>query len=280
MLQKTPAPDAMSDLHAALAGIKRRYDATFLNKVLNHPAVYPMVKGNAEGPIDASAIAADPANILLCGEQGAIVFVCHQGGLYEAHTQVLPDGRGAWSLRFVRAALHWLFTHTSAVEVVTRCPHGNIPALALAKRVGGRFQFTNPNGWIIDGKQVPADIYSLTIVDWMRQAPGLEERGHWFHEVLEAEYRRLGALNASPHPDDDTHDRYVGMACEMILGGMPHKAAAFYNRWAVMAGYAPISIIKETHPVTVDIHDAVIVVPEDRDFWVMHSRKPKLRDVN
>ena len=33
-------------------------------------------------------------------------------------------------------AFHWMFTKTDAFELLTKCPHGNIPAKAGAKIVG------------------------------------------------------------------------------------------------------------------------------------------------
>ena len=135
----------------------------------------------------------------------------------------------------------------------------------LAEAIGAIFEFTNPRGWIMEGEFVPADIYRLTIQDWMRDAPGLPERGHWFHQKLSAEYARHGRTEPN-HPDDDVHDRYVGTAAEMLMGGQPDKAVIFYDRWAAMSGYAPISITSY-RPITVDIRDALIVVRPD-DFWV------------
>lgn len=271
----------ISDLHAMLAKIGREYHAARLNRIVNDPSVYPWVCGTAVGPLDLEPAIADQKNILLMGERGGVVFVLTQPGIYEAHTQVLPEGRGKWGVVMVRAALHWMFTRTDAIEIMTKCPEGNVGALWLAKRIGGKRLFTNRNGWIMDHKTVPAEIYGLTIQDWIAGAPGLVERGHWFHERLEAEYRRLGAVDPSPHPDDPEHDRYVGAAAEMMMGGQPHKAAVFYSRWANMAGYAPISIIKDTFPaMTVDIQDAIIIVRPDGDFWVSACRKPLQKELH
>ena len=45
----------------------------------------------------------------------------------------------------------------------------------------------------------------------------------------------------------------------MMIGGMPGKAAVFYNRWAVLAGYAPLQILS-LNPLEVDIQSARLVV--------------------
>lgn len=259
----------ISPLHGMLSRLELQPDARKINLIVNHPDIHPWVKGMAEGEIDATPVFERGGAICLLAEHGGILFDAIQPGLYEAHTQVLPEGRGAWAVRAASACLHWLFTRTDAIEVVTRCPHGNLAAKGLARAIHGRLQFTNPNGWVMDGKSVPADIYSLTAQDWMRTAPGLVERGQWFHEKLAAEFKRHGVEEQS-HPEDLTHDRYVGAACEMILGGQPGKAAVFYNRYARMGGYAPIEI-ESLEPLAFNIGNALVVVRGD-EFWVPQLR--------
>lgn len=246
--------------------IERQFTADRLNEIANDASVYPWVCGPLTGPLDLSPVVADRNNFALVGAHGAVLFVRHQGGLYEAHTVVLPSGRGAWAVMLARAVAQWMFCHTDAVELLTRVPKGNLAARALTRAVGSTFEFTNPRGWTLHGKVVPADIYAMRIQDWMRDAPGLPERGVWFHDELEKEYARVGKTEPR-HPDDATHDRYVGAAVAMISGGQPHKAVIFYNRWAVMAGYAPIAVVS-TNPITIDIHDALIVA-RPNNFWII-----------
>jgi hypothetical protein len=259
-------PEPLSPLHSMLTKIGRERHAVRLNRIVNDPAVYPWVCGEHTGPLDMTEAVADPNNVLLMGQHGGILFIQLQPGLYESHTQVLKEGRGEWALSMVRACLHWMFTRTDAFEIMTKCPKGNLGARALAKAIGGAYEFTNKNGWFMNGKVIPADIYSLNIQQWMRDAPGLEERGHWFHERLTREYGKLGRQEA-PHEDDATHDRYVGAACEMFLGNQAAKSCILYNRWARMAGYAPMELLS-MKPVAVDIVDAILVVPESGDFYV------------
>ena len=249
----------------SLLGVTRQFDAKRLNEIVNDPAVLPWVRGGVDGPLDLTFAVENPGNVLLVGEHGAMLLIQLQPGLFEAHTQVLPIGRGEWAVNFAKACVFWMFTRTTCFELMTKCPHGNLGARALAKCVGGKKLFTNPRGWSKDGKTIPADIFGITIQDWLLTANGLEERGHWFHERLASEYRKLGRKEA-PHPDDDTHDRYVGMACEMFLGGQAQKAVLLYGRWASMADYAPIELMS-LDPVAINIQDAVIVMRKN-DFYV------------
>jgi hypothetical protein len=251
--------------------IERVFSADSLNKIVNDPSVYPWVCGAHDGPLDLSGVVADQKNVALVGEHGGVVFHQHQPGYYEAHTQMLPAGRGRWALRAVNEALHWMFTRTDAVEIVTRVPRGNLAALALTRAIHGVYEFTVPSGWVIAGETVPADIFALRIQDWMRTATGIVPRGEWFHHRLQSEYASFG-VSEKPHADDPCHDRYVGAAVEMMLHGQSRKAVVFYNRWAVMSGYEPVEIITE-NPLTVDIRDAVLVV-RNNNFWVMKCRLP------
>ena len=255
----------LSPLHAMLSMLEMQMDAGRLNEILNHPDVHPWV-ANRDEPLDMSEAVGRPGVIVLLAKHGGVLFHMHQPGLWEAHTQILPKGRGEWGKVAVEACLHWMFCRTDAMEIVTRCPQGNIAAKALARAIGGTFQFTNSLGWIKDGKPIPADIYSLNVVDWMRRAPGLVERGQWFHRRLDDEFKTFHQA-PPPHAEDGVHDRYVGAACEMYLGDQPAKATVLYNRWAIMAGYLPITVASLV-PLTIDIGTALLVVRDD-DLKVM-----------
>jgi hypothetical protein len=249
--------------------IERITDAARLNAVVNDPSVYPWVRGTAEGPLDLGGIIADPRHVALMGAHGGCLFVHHQPGIFECHTQVLESGRGPWTLDMVRSALHWMFTRTDAVEIWTRCPKGNLGARALARAIGGQLEFMTPRGWVMDGAIIPASIFSLRIQDWMRDAAGLVDVGKWFHRCLDREFARAGRAD-DVHGDDEIHDRYVGAAVEMIRGGQPYKGAVFYNRFADMAGYERVKILG-TDPVVVDIRNAVLEVHGQNFFLVSSS---------
>jgi hypothetical protein len=267
--QASDAP-ALSPLHAMLAGVERDTHPHRINRIANDPSVYPWVKFHALGRIDVSPYMSKL--VVLGAEHGVIAFEVLSAGLYEAHSQVLPAGRGPWALLFAHACLHKMFTQSDALEIVTRVPKGNLAARTLARACGFRPQFVRPadmGGWVHQGDPIPAEVFSLTIFEWLTRAPGLVERGRWFHDKLESEFNRLGKTEAQ-HADDETHDRYVGAAVEMVLGGTLSKAAILYNRFAAMSGYAPVSIVSH-QPPTIDIQSAIVCF-RNNDFWVMSCR--------
>lgn len=249
--------------------IERLTSAERLNEIANDPSVYPWVCGLIDGPLDLTAVIANADNIALFGEHGGVLFEFQREGHYEAHTQVLPSGRGAWAVEMVNAALSWMFTRTDAVEIFTRVPNGNLAARALVRAIHGEYQLTNRTGWFKDRQSIPADWFSLSAERWINTSPSLIARGIWFHERLEEEYARLGKIEEI-HEEDETHNRIVGAAVEMIMGGQIQKAARYYNRWATMSGYEPINVLS-TKPVIIDIRDAILLASGD-EFKVIKCR--------
>lgn len=258
---KTP----LSTLHDILGKVRREKHAANLNRLLNDPSVYPWVHGATIGPIDMSGSLQDPDVILLMGQHGGILYHRRQTGIFEIHCQCYPEGRGAWMLSFARACLHWIFTRTECVEVMTRCPEGNLAARSLARAAGMQRHFTNPMGWTMKGKRVPADIYSIGIQQWMATAPGLAERGEWFCGALAEQCRRHG-VDAAPIADPAFH-RYIGAAFEMFAVGEFHKGCIFFNRYAALSDFTPIVIIS-AQPMTIAIGGSVAVFREGGEFYV------------
>ncbi len=255
----------LSDLHAMLATIERVGTAHWLNKVANSPEVLPHIKGWLIPPLDFTAIVADRENVCLTGEHGAVIFHQIQPGIVEGHSMCLWRGRGSWMLEFAEACEFYLFTRTPHVEIIGRAPHGNVAVAALMRRLGWHEQFTAAGGWVVDGDPVPTKVFSRTLQDWSAKADGLEQRGHWFHEKLEAEFKRHGKME-KPHPDDAVHDRFAGLAYEMVIGGQPLKAQAFYQRFCAVTNYVPFVVIN-LDPLTVDIQSAMLIIKPDGDFW-------------
>ncbi len=250
--------------------IRRHTTAHSLNVVVNDPSVYEHVRGVATGRLDLTPVVNNTDNVLLMGEYGGVLFLKHQPGVYEAHTQILPEGRGQWALDTVNECLDWLFTRTDAVDVVTRIPKGNHAARGLALAIHGKPEFRIEQGWVKDNQIVYADIYSLQIQTWMANTPNLEAEGILFHYKLEQEYERLGKEH-EPHPVDPVHDRYVGAAVMMARNGQARKGVVFYNRWAGISGYAPVQVVSDD-PVILDIQESLIQVTDDGGFFVLRVK--------
>jgi hypothetical protein len=253
------------------ASIQLQPDATHVNSILNHPEVHPWVARDST-TLDLSPIIGHPDVVALFADKGGQVYQRLLPSLWEAHSAFLPEGRGDYALSVTRATLAWMFTRTDACEIVTRVPHGNLAAKALARSISGQLEFTIPGGWVKDGSPIDADLFSLSVQGWMRSAPDLIDRGRWFHDRLEAELDRLG-IKEGKHDQSDVHDRYVGAAVEMFFGGQPLKGAVLYNRIAAVMGWQPVAVLS-LDPIVVDIGSARLVMRGD-DFIAL---PPQRRD--
>ena len=151
------------------------------------------------------------------------------------------------------------------MEIMTRVPKGNLGALALVRAIKGVYEFTNPRGWVMDGDPVPAEIYSMQVQNWIRDADGLRERGEWFHVKLQQELARFGKAEAT-YPPDSARDRQIGAACEMIMGGQPHKGVIFYNKFATLNDL-PLASLIGLNPISIDVGFGVLIMREN-DFWM------------
>ena len=240
--------------------IVRDHDAGRINAVLNHDSVKPWIMMPGRDVFDISDAVADPRNVVLMLDDGTggIVFEHHEPGVFEVHTQFLPQSRGRIALDATREALEWMFTRTDAMELLTKCPAHNRAAAALAKRIGGTLDFRREAVWPTEAGPVAVDFYALRYADWVKTAPGLEAYGKWFHDELEAEKARVGSAHEI-HDDDLAHDRFVGATVAMILGGQIAKAIVLYNRWAKFAGYAPAEVVSRS-PLVIDIQEAWLEV--------------------
>lgn len=239
--------------------LERHYEATRINEIINDPSILPWIKGKHES-LDLTAITANPNHVCLVGEHGCVVFYKHQIGVYEFHTSVLPAGRGAWMQEMSKQVFAWMFTKTDAYELMTKCPDGNLAAKAGARAVGCSALYKTKPLWPTAEGLVAVDVYSILLQHWAKQAD-FTEHGKWFHETLAKK------VPEEPHADDPLHDQYVGIAIEMIRGGQACKAVGFYNRWAVMAGYLPVTLLS-LEPLMVDIGTAKLII-KDNNFEVV-----------
>lgn len=241
--------------------LERHFTAERLNEIVNDPSIYPWICGLHTDPLDLTRVASNPDNVCLVGEHGCVLFIKHQVGIYEFHTSVLPAGRGKWMIRGSRFAFDWMFTKTDAFELLTKCPQGNLAASAGARAVGCSPLFGTRPLWLLNGNLVSIDIYSIIIQHWVVTAKNLEETGNLFHNALDKEYKDIGK-DLVVHEDDSVHDRYVGATVKMLSFGQLNKAVNFYNRWAVMSGYKPISIVSYD-PLIIDIQEAKLLIKDD-----------------
>ena len=247
--------------------VHRTFDAAYLNDVSNHHEVRPTLGGS--GDVDWSAIIDDPENIALVCEGGGWVFQMLMPGLYEAHSQFVPERRGKIVVDAAREAVRYMFAGTGCVEIVSKVPQNNNGAIGLARSMGFREKFRRDDAWETG---VAISYVGLGLDRWRMSDPECLVWGRKFHDVLKA-------AGGAEHADDEVHDRAVG-ACVMtclqdgpdgvwrVGEAIPRKGVGLYNQWALFVGYAPIHLLSED-PVVVDIQEAVIGLTPDGELRVI-----------
>jgi hypothetical protein len=246
--------------------VARTLDARFLNAVANDASVRPDLGG--EGPIDLSAVVADPVNVALRTELGGWVFVRHEPGTYELHTLFMPAGRGRACLAAWREAARYVFAATDAREIVTRVPVCNRGAAWAARHCGFAERFARKAAFrAADGRLHDVSYQALTLDRWAGGDDEALTAGDLFHARIEL--AKAAARSALPdHPPDEAHDRAAGAASLMIAAGNARKGVWFYNRWAALAGYPPVALLTE-HPLAIDVGSGVIVEVREGNMEVI-----------
>lgn len=243
---------------------RRTMDATFLNEVANRPDVRPFL-GGGDGDLDLTAICQNTDNVVLeAPGKGGWLLQPILPGVYELHTIFLPEARGREYFAIAKAAMTYLFTHTDAVEIVTKCPDDNGGARMAASLMGFRERFRREEAWT---PGVGISFQVLSMDDWVARSKECLLAGQAFHRALD---KARGDAGVEAHPDDAAHDRAAGAAYLMIQAANTGKGVAFYNRFAVFAGYATIAALSQN---VVDIRDAVVEVYEG-EMRVLTVRRP------
>lgn len=229
--------------------VERTLNADFINGVMNHKAVRPWLGG--EGDIDVTALVENPDNVCLVNEGGGFLCVQISPGVYEVHSQFLPQFRGESTVHFTKKCAEYMFIRTNCHTVLTQVPDDNLPASVLAGAVGFKELFRRENG-----TRGPTSYQRLTIDEWIQNSPYLEDDGEAFHNQLAVCKQQYGS-ELPEHPHDPAHERMVGAVVKMVRHGNHFKAVDLYNSWALFAGYAPITIIQDS-PVIIDVVDAIV----------------------
>lgn len=204
-------------------------DKSLVEQICSHPEVRRWTAHDGAPAFNADKYL-QPPNICVIVEGGCFLGVSHGAARYEAHTNFVPTGRGRNVLAGVAQAMHHMFVNTDCETILTRVPVNNPAADWVTRRAGFRYLFTRPAYWPKDGVRHDMKQYEMTVEDWVRSGT-CSATGRDFHARLP---------EGPDHPEDPTHDAYVGALVTMIGAGNVHKGVHLYNRYALFAGYAPV----------------------------------------
>lgn len=236
----------MLDFSSVAKDMRLSRDPAEYARLANDPSVLPFIVPAPCEAIDFTGFFENPENIgFLYNDCGFIVHNL-EPGVYEVHSLALPHVRGPYVLAAASLSIRFMFFATGAMELLTRVPEGNVAATALTRKVGFSPEFVREKAWNAEDGLKDVSFYAMRYPEWVKHQDWLKEGGEWFHSLFGV---------SEDHPDDDSHNLYVGALMETVLAGQPDKGAFLYNRYARFAGYGTVDIV-EREPLTflVDEH--------------------------
>lgn len=249
--------------------IRRSFEASEINAILNDPDVFPWEAVPGLESIDVSGLVADKRNFLLMFEGGGLLFACLEPGLYEVHNNWLKDYRGANAMKRTLEAIRWMFLNTDCMAIVARVSAHNKSAERMCSAVGAIKEFERKSVWPTQDDIVDMSFWALRYDVWIRVAKEFLESAREFHVKRDEEFVRHGR-EIPDRADEECLNIRTGALVEMIYAGQPEKAVWTYNSWALFAGYPAIKLAAKS-PLVIDIGDSVLQFA-DRDFKVILCR--------
>lgn len=251
--------------------IELTQDWELVNRVLNTPEMLAAVCPDGVAALDAKALD-DGTRIFLKvqrEEEGETlgVFVLQRKfpGVFEVHTCLTKECRGATAVRAGKLGVEWMFLNTEAVRLYSMCPDSNSASMHYAFAVGFRQAFHRAQLWQKGGKMEGATVVELTVQQWAYKNAGR------FHALGKKLHDEVFAHRWEHHGEDPLHEGMVGLAMEM--GRLqPAKAEEVYAVWATAAGYAPFKILgrQRNGGFLVDLREALAIYrPETRTMEII-----------
>lgn len=232
------------------APLIRTFDGSRLTEVANHPTVRPHLGLLEIERLDLMSLVADPANVAFDGPHGGFLLHRLGPGVLEAHSMVLPEGRGGLSTATAQV-LRYAFTATDALKVVTKVPAYNEPASRLAAASGFRSAFRREESWPQpDGALCATDYRILTFDDWMLRDADLLAAGQSVGDLIGFQ-------------GDELWLRAVGFLALGLQAGNAQKSLWRFNEWAAFAGH-DLARQVSAHPDIISIQGVALHASANR----------------
>lgn len=117
-------------------------DLELVRHLITHPSIWPEVTDDFSGNPEDFVPFNHPLilHLLVKDEQSQLMgmwrFTAHNTVCWEVHTCILPEHRGRKAIHAGREALHWIWTNTRCLRLITNVPEHNRKALWFAKQCG------------------------------------------------------------------------------------------------------------------------------------------------
>lgn len=225
-------------------------DADAYQRIANDPSVLPFIVQKGVEAVDLSTFFDTPENLGFLFHDCGFLVSWLEPGVYEVHSMALPHVRGRYVFEAATTAIRYMFFATDAMELLTRVVDGNLGATVLSRKVRFSPEFTRSAAWLTEEGPKDVTFYAMRYLSWVPHQDWLRASGEWFHSLSGV---------SEDHPEDASHDLYVGAMVETVLGGQPDKGVILYNRWARFAGYDLVDIVSRS-PLTFEVSNHLVTL--------------------
>jgi hypothetical protein len=137
-------------------------DVQKINSLINHPSIRERTLLGFDIDADLTSLIESGEAVFLGDEGGGFLVHSRGEGVWDVHTQFLPDTPKHDLMDRVCESLRYMFTRTDCMALTTFVEYGNKPALYLALRAG----FKKVGEVEVLGRL--GDLLIFTIKDWAR----------------------------------------------------------------------------------------------------------------
>lgn len=151
-----------------------------LNAIARHDEVWPHISNDnsvARDVFDLDLVVRNGDNhVVGAYVEGRMVgfwlMLARTLDVYECHTHLLPEARGAVATAALPHAIFHMMTRTPAMVLMGEVPAINPAARKLATWAGFKSMDVRPTGWMKDGEDKGVEVMYLHILDWLRGRGG------------------------------------------------------------------------------------------------------------
>lgn len=256
-------------------------DWEWMDTVMRNPEMYARTSHDgtpAADQLSMKVVVEDPRNaflqVLRNGEPGGFFMLLNKApGIYEVHTNLLPECRGLDGVKAGCLGRDFMFIHTDCRRLTSLCPEWIPESVKYAEACRFHQDFTREAYWTREAKPQGVTFVSITLLEWVRcMHRNFRDLGVRFHEQL------FSQMEEETHAEDPNHDAMVGLALRLACAGQVFKAETIYNDWAAVAGYAPLRFLGERDGVlAIDIVTAVIGLEKNGNVHVIRKAECQLQ---
>lgn len=141
-------------------------DFDYLDRMLNHPDIFPGVHDDVDVKLPNSSVLDSEENIFLKvsdGDRdvGFAMMLFQSFGRYEMHSGIIKDYAGRFALKAGHSVIKWIFSNTTAEEIITSSWSNARNVMWAARQVGFVEQSREPWKNKVRGENVDLIHYSI-----------------------------------------------------------------------------------------------------------------------